>query len=65
MVSSIHQIGLPYASTKMDVVSASIASSFMLKVDATLPVAGAIIEEETGLMKVNIDTIIVAAHLRL
>jgi hypothetical protein len=49
----------------MDVVSASIASSFMLKVDATLPVAGAIIEEETGLMKVNIDTIIVAAHLRL
>jgi hypothetical protein len=37
----------------------------MLKVDATLPVAGAIIEEETGLMKVNNDTIIVAAHLRL
>jgi hypothetical protein len=49
----------------MDVVSASMTSLSIPKEEATCPVAGAIIEDETGLMKVNDDMIIVAAHLRL
>jgi hypothetical protein len=49
----------------MDVVSASITSLLIPKAEATWPAAGAIIEDETGLMKVNDDIINVAAHLRL
>jgi len=49
----------------MDVLSAIMTLLVVPKVDATWSLAGAIIEEETGLMKVNDDTIAVAAHLRL
>jgi len=35
------------------------------KVEATWSLAGEIIEEDTGLIKANDDTIIVAVHLRL
>ena len=61
----MHKIHLPYASTKMDVVSAIVTLLLIPKVEATWSLAGAIIEEDTGLIKVNDDTITVAAHLRL
>jgi len=49
----------------MDTVKALMVSLLFPKVEAIWPIAGAIIAEETGLMKVNADTIAVAAHLRL
>lgn len=52
----------PYAATKMDVSMAMMLSFVMPNSDAICPVAGAIIEDETGEMKVNADTITVAAH---
>lgn len=46
----------------MDVSMAMMLSFVMPNSDAICPVAGAIIEDETGEMKVNADTITVAAH---
>jgi hypothetical protein len=48
----------------MDVVRAIKTSLWIPKSEATWALAGATIEEETGLMKVNADTTTVAAHLR-
>jgi hypothetical protein len=49
----------------MDVASALKTLLLIPKVEATWLLAGAIIEEDTGQIKVNDDTITVTAHLRL
>lgn len=55
----------PYASTKIDVVSAIITVFVMPNCFANAMDAGATIEDETGLMNVNAEMMAVAAHLRL
>jgi hypothetical protein len=49
----------------MDVVRASTTSLSILKAEATWSIAGATIEEDTGLMKLNADMTSAVAHLRL
>ena len=49
----------------MDVVRAITTSFVMPKLAASSSLAGAIMEDDTGLMNVNADTMAVAAHLRL
>lgn len=56
---------LPYARMKMDVVSAMRASLVMPNCTAIWSAAGATMEDETGEMNVNADTIAVAAHFFL
>jgi hypothetical protein len=46
-------------------VMAMMTSSVMANCAAICRLAGAIMEEETGLMKVKAETMMVAAHLRL
>lgn len=53
---------MAYASTKADRVSDFSRSDVMWKSSPILSKAGAIIDEDTGEMKVNADTINVAAH---
>ncbi len=55
----------PYARTKTEVVSAMMAVFVMPNWSARASDAGAIIDDETGLINVNAETIAVAAHLRL
>ena len=52
----------PYAATKTDVSSAITLLFVMPNSPAICSPAGAIMEDETGLMKVNAETIRVAAH---
>ena len=52
----------PYAATNMDVSSAVTLLLVMPNSSAICPLAGAIMDEDTGLMNVNADTIAVAAH---
>lgn len=49
----------------MEVVMASITVLWIPKRSASCPEAGAIIDEETGLINVNADTMMVAPHFRL
>lgn len=53
---------LPYAATKTDVRSAMTVLFVTPNWPAICSLAGAIMEDETGLMKVNAETIRVAAH---
>ena len=52
----------PYAATNMDVSSAVTLLLVMPNSSAICSLAGAIMDEDTGLMNVNADTIAVAAH---
>lgn len=55
----------PYAATKTEVISAMTEVFVIPNCCAICVLAGAIIEEDTGLMKVNAETINVAAHFCL
>ena len=52
----------PYPKTKIEIVIAIMALLVIPNSSASWPAAGAIIEEETGVMNVNEETTIVAAH---
>lgn len=56
---------LPYARTNIDVVIATTASLVIAKSAATWLLAGAIMEDETGLMNAKADTMAVAPHFFL
>ena len=56
---------LPYASTNTDVVRAITTELSIPNCSASWPLAGAIMEDDTGLMNVKADTIAVAAHFCL
>lgn len=56
---------LPYARTNMDVVIATTASLVIAKSPATWLLAGASMEDETGLMNAKADTMTVAPHFFL
>jgi len=55
----------PYANTNIEVTIAICTVLVIPNSFAMVPVAGATIEDDTGLIKVNNDTIAVAAHLSL